>query len=162
MLKPRDINRGLSRFGELLPELVLDCPQIHKYLMDCLIRPLQKKGIVQFKHISWKVEEPKKDGDDDDDIVFGTNPFFKLLALILLDIKNSDTHKRTWQEVVNCFDKDLKWRSVVEEKHKDIEDADDLWNEIKEELDDDVASSIILPLLDNNQKQLQDALKDAK
>lgn len=40
ILKNKDINQGLSRFGELLPELVLDCPQIHKYLMDCLIRPL--------------------------------------------------------------------------------------------------------------------------
>jgi hypothetical protein len=24
---------GLSRFSDQLPELVLDCPQIHKYLM---------------------------------------------------------------------------------------------------------------------------------
>ena len=46
ILKPKDINMGLSRFGDLISELVLDCPQIHKYLMDCLIRPLQKKNIV--------------------------------------------------------------------------------------------------------------------
>ena len=26
ILKSKDINQGLSRFGELLPELVLDCP----------------------------------------------------------------------------------------------------------------------------------------
>ena len=56
--------------------------------MDCLIRPLKKKKIVDFKHISWKVEDVKKDAEDDDDIVFGTNPFFKLLALILLELKN--------------------------------------------------------------------------
>lgn len=29
MLSNKDINSGLSRFSDLLPELVLDCPQIH-------------------------------------------------------------------------------------------------------------------------------------
>lgn len=152
ILKSRDINKGLSRFGELLPELVLDCPQIHKYLMDCMIRPLLKKNMMQLKHITWKVEEPKKDGDEDDDIIFGTNPYFKLLALILLDLKKAETSKRTWQDVVNCFDKELKWRTITDEKFKNIEDPDDLWTEIKDELEDEVAASIILPLLKNNKK----------
>ena len=53
------------------------------------------------------MEEQKKDGDEDDDIIFGTNPFFKLIALILLDLKKNDNNKRTWQEVVNHFEKDL-------------------------------------------------------
>lgn len=43
ILKPKAINDGLSRFSDLLPELVLDCPQIHKYLMDYLIKPLSEK-----------------------------------------------------------------------------------------------------------------------
>lgn len=42
VIKKQDINKGLSRFSDLLPELVLDCPQIHKYLMDYVIRPLRQ------------------------------------------------------------------------------------------------------------------------
>ena len=67
---------------------MLDCPQIHKYLMDYLIKPLRNKQIVQYKFITWKFEKVKKE-DDDDDIVFGTNPFFKLLALIMVDMKDN-------------------------------------------------------------------------
>jgi hypothetical protein len=98
------------------------------------------------------VEDQKKDGEDDDDIIFGTNPFFKLLALIVLDLKKDEKNKRSWQDVVTHVEKDLAWRSILDEKHKHIEDAEDLWSEIKEELDDEVAASIILPLLENNKK----------
>ena len=57
--------------------------------MDCLIGPLRKKKIVEYKYISWKVDDAKKEEEDEDDITFGTNPFFKLLALILIDLKNN-------------------------------------------------------------------------
>ena len=70
----------------------------------------------------------------------------------MFDLKKDEKNKRTWQDVVNHFEKDLQWRSIVDEKHKHIEDADDLWNEIKEELADEVAASIIIPLLENNKK----------
>lgn len=109
--------------------------------MDHLIRPLRKKNIVQYKFISWKVEKKKKE-EDDDEIVFGTNPFFKLLALILSDM-NDD--KMSWKDICSKFDS-FKWRNVVDEKHAQIEDADDLWNEIKEEIGDSKAE-IVIPLL---------------
>lgn len=160
VLKPKDINKGLSRFADLLPELVLDCPQIHLYLMDCMIRPLHAKNIVQYKHITWKVDEPKKE-EDDDDIIFGTNPFFKLLALILLDLKKGSSPKRSWQDVALCFEKELKWRTATDDKHKNIEEAEALWQEIEDEVGQE-AASIIIPLLENNKKKLQDALKAAK
>lgn len=166
VLKPKDINKGLSRFADLLPELVLDCPQIHQYLMDYMIRPLQSKNIVQYKHISWKVEEPKKEGEEDDDIIFGTNPFFKLLALILLDLKKSASPKRSWQDVVTCFEKEFKWRAATDDKHQNLEEAEELWPEIKGEVGPE-AAAIIVPLLDqaagaHNKKRLQDALKELK
>jgi len=85
-----------------------------------------------------------------------------LLALILLDIKKADDNKKSWQDVIKHFDSDLKWCSIIEEKHKNIEDADDLWSEIKRELGDDVAASIIIPLLENNRKKVQEAMKNAK
>ena len=40
VLKPKDINMGLSRMGDLISELVLDYPHIHRNLMDYFIRPL--------------------------------------------------------------------------------------------------------------------------
>lgn len=51
--------------------------------MDHLIVPMRKQNIVQYKFISWKFEKIKKEEEEDDEILFGTNPFFKLVALIL-------------------------------------------------------------------------------
>jgi len=53
ILKSKDVNKGLSRFSDLMAELVLDCPQIHKYLMEFMIKPLREKQIVQYKFITW-------------------------------------------------------------------------------------------------------------
>ena len=122
---------------------MLDCPQIHKYLMDYLIKPLRNKQIVQYKFITWKFEKAKKE-DDDDDIVFGTNPFFKLLALIMVDMK--DNLQMSWNEVTQNFERSWNWRSACIEKFPHIEDAEDLWNEIKEEIGEANAGHI-LPLL---------------
>ena len=127
VLAHKDVNNGLSRFSDLLPDLCMDCPQIHQYLMDFLIKPLRDKKIVQYKQITWKFEKIKKD-DDDDEIIFGTNPFFKLLALILVDMK---LNHMDWKEICTSFDRTHKWQSVADEKHTHIEDADDLWKEIE-------------------------------
>ena len=134
--------------------------------MEWMIKPLQARSIVQYKYVNWKVDEPTKEVEDDDDIVFGTDPFFKLLALILVDLKESTSPKRSWQDVVACFEKELKWRALADEKHKNIEEADNLWQEITEEVGEE-AASIIVPLLDqaggaHNKKKLQDALKRLK
>lgn len=99
--------------------------------MDFMIKPLKQKNIVQYKSITWKFEKTKK--DDDDDIIFGTNPFFKLLALVMVDMKED---KMTWDEISTNFERTWNWRSSVDEKYAHIEDADDLWNEIKEEIGD--------------------------
>jgi len=161
VLKGSDINHGLSRFSDQLPELVLDCPQIHKYLMDYVIRPLREKNIVQYKHISWKFQKTKKDEDEDDDIIFGTNPFFKLVALILVDMLQNGTNKN---QIGQDLDKQLHWRSVLDEKHAHIEDADHLWKEIKDEAGSDYAD-IVIPILNRTSDpaamdaQLQQALK---
>jgi len=75
-----------------MADLVLDCPVIHEYLMNYVIKPLQKEGIVQMKYVTWKVEEVKKD-DDDVDYNPGTEPLFKLIALILTDLRKT---KKSW------------------------------------------------------------------
>lgn len=129
--------------------------------MDHVIRPLRQKNIVQYKFISWKVDKIKKE-EDDDDIVFGTNPFFKLLALILSDM-NDD--KMTWRDICSKFDS-FKWRNIVDEKHAQIEDAEDLWNEIKEEIGASKAE-IVIPILNRASDpagmdaKLQEALNKA-
>lgn len=162
VLKQRDINQGLSRFSDLLPELVLDCPQIHKYLMNFLIKPLREKNIVSYQHISWKFEKIKKE-DDEDDIQFGTEPFFKLLALILVDMKRN---QMSWKDICKNFDK-FNWREPTDDKHQHIEEADSLWSEIKNEIGDS-AASVVIPLLNmasdpaGMEKKLQDALKNQK
>ena len=112
--------------------------------MDYIIRPLRKKNIIKYKELTWKFEKVKKEEDDDEDsFFFGTNPFFKLLSLILVDMHLVGT---SWSQLSQDFDRALNWRSIVDEKHKHIEDADDLWNEIKDEIGEDF-SNIIIPML---------------
>ena len=50
----------------MLPELALDCPQIHQYLMDYMIKPLKEKKIVEYKWITWKFDKAKKEEDEDE------------------------------------------------------------------------------------------------
>ena len=64
--------------------------------MEYMVVPLRKQKVVQYRFISWKTEKIKKE-DDDDEYVFGTDPFFKLLALVLSDMKLSQT---TWKNVI--------------------------------------------------------------
>ena len=129
--------------------------------MDYVIRPLREKNVVQYKHISWKFQKTKKDEDEDDGIIFGTNPFFKLVALILVDMLQNGTNKN---QIGQDLDKQLHWRSVLDEKHTHIEDADDLWNEIKDEVGSKYAD-IVIPILNRTSDpaamdaQLQQALK---
>lgn len=121
---------------------------------------MRKQNIVQYKFISWKFEKIKKEEEEDDEILFGTNPFFKLVALILYDMHEN---RQNWKQICQSFDS-WKWREVVDEKHAQIEDADDLWNEIKAEIGEQSAE-IVIPLLnmasDTTQMdaKLQEALK---
>lgn len=73
--------------------------------------------------LDWKApDKPKDEGADEDDIDFGTEPFFKLLALLLkhCDSEGYDVGK----DVVP------PWKGVIKERHAKIEDADKLWKEI--------------------------------
>lgn len=72
-------------------------------------------------------------------------------------------NRQNWKQICQSFDS-WKWREVVDEKHAQIEDADDLWNEIKAEIGEQSAE-IVIPLLnmasDTTQMdaKLQEALK---
>ena len=70
----------------------------------------------------------------------------------------------SWSHVSQDFERTLNWRSIVDEKHTHIEDADDLWNEIKAEVGEDYAIFVI-PILNRASdptamdSKLQQALK---
>lgn len=74
---------------------------------------MRKQNIVQYKFISWKFEKIKKEEEEDDEILFGTNPFFKLVALILVDMHEN---RQSWKQICQSFDS-WNWREVVDEKH---------------------------------------------
>ena len=83
-LKGRDFNEGISKVIQNMPELVLDCPQIHEYLWLFIMQPLMKSSMLTLNNIKWVDNDPKP--VDDDDIVFdAADPLFKLTALILVN-----------------------------------------------------------------------------
>lgn len=85
------------------------------------MKPLLSKEIINLKMLDWKAPDKPKE-DDDDDIEFGTEPFFKLLAL-LLKYFDAEGYNVT-SDVVP------PWKAIIKERHAKIEDADALWSEI--------------------------------
>jgi hypothetical protein len=79
------------------------------------------------------------------------------MALLLKDYKNGEDKPRSWDEVIKWFDGELKWSKVAKEKQEKIEDADDLWSQIKEDVGK--LSEVIIPLCKGD---LAEAKKYAK
>lgn len=88
------------------------------------MQPLLAKEIVSVKDIDWKAPEKIEDGgdDDDEDLVFGTDPFFKLLALVL-----------AWGDSEGFDAKQIvaPWKEVIKERHPKIDNRDELWSDIQ-------------------------------
>jgi len=87
-LKNKDFSEGISKFVQLMPELGLDLPQIHAYLMKHVIKPLLNKSALRLSYIQWS-SDAKPAGDDDDYVFDQTDSYYKLMALILQDYKQS-------------------------------------------------------------------------
>lgn len=88
--------------------------------------------------LNWKAPEKPKD-DDDDDIEFGTDPFFRLLAHLL---KYCDAEGYDVKAAVVP-----PWKEIIKERHAKIEDADQLWKDIQDDVGEE-AAALIRPLLD--------------
>jgi len=105
------------------------------------LQPLLQKEIINLKMLDWKAPDKAKDeGDDDDDIEFGTDPFFRLLARLLAD---QDAEGYPVAEIVK------PWRDIIKERHAKIESADELWDDVKNDIGDE-ALAVIKPLLEPN------------
>ena len=139
LLSNANFNNGMSRMADILPDLALDLPAVHKYLFQYVIEPLRAANILDWSKINWVTPEDKSKAaeDDDEEYECGPDPFFKLLALILAD------HWKSSPGTLADFYK--PWEKVVKEKHPKIE-QDDLFTEIEEEIGADAAKAVV-PLL---------------
>ena len=100
----------------------MDLPHLPDYTWKMVLNPLLEKEIIHLSKITWQVpkEAKPKDESDDDDYYSGTEPFFKLLALVLASVKEPDIAKYGKQ-----------WSKVINERRAHIEDADSLWSELE-------------------------------
>jgi hypothetical protein len=80
------------------------------------------------------------------------------MALLLKDYKNGEKDPRSWDDVFKWFDTELKWLKTVKDKQEKIEDGDDLWSAMKDDLGSDMAP-VIIPLLKGDKAE---ALKNVK
>jgi len=147
-LQSKDFSEGLSKFVQFMPEIVLDLPQIHAYCFKFVIRPLQKKGLLKMRFIKWSVDPKEKPAEvDPDDYVFDqTNSYYQLMALILKDFKNDPTVEVSWADTFTHYEKELNGPATSKEKFEKIEDPDDLWPAITDEIGEKDAK-VIIPLL---------------
>mgnify|MGYP006952841392 FL=1 len=97
------------------------------------------------KFIRWNVDPKDKPPVDDDDIVFdSTDAQLKLMARILSDFKNGEEPK-SWEDVFKYYTTELKWAKTAFDKQEKIEDPDELWQSIKDEIGEKEAA-VIIPL----------------
>lgn len=141
ILNAHHFNGAISRMADILPDLALDLPAVHSYLYKYVVEPLLAEKILDWKKISWVTPEDKSKQaaeDDDDDIVFGTDPFFKFVGLILAE---------QWKKSPDSLNDFYKpWAAVVKEKLDKMDDADDTFQAIEEEIGAD-AAKVVMPLL---------------
>lgn len=140
ILTNHHFNGGISRMADILPDLALDLPAVHKFLYKYVVEPLLAANILDWKKINFVTPEDKskKVEDDDDDIEFGTDPFFKFVALILAE---------QWKKAPDSINDFCKpWAAVIKEKFPKMDEADETLAEIQEEIGAD-AAKVIMPLL---------------
>ena len=92
--------------------------------------PLLDKNAIDYKFVNWENKADKNQAEDE--YISGSNPFFKLLALIYYDLKSK--RGKSWEEVIKQHD---KWKKVCIEKHKNIEENEELWSQIELEVGKD-------------------------
>ena len=87
----------------------------------------------------------KPAGDEDDYVFDQTNSYYQLMGLILQEFKRS----HTWAETFDYYDKELRGIATSKEKFEKIEDVDDLWPAIEQEIGA-ADAKVIVPLLKGN------------
>lgn len=144
----KDFSEGLSKFVQFMPEIVLDLPQIHAYAWKYVIKPLYRKGYLKLRFIQWSIDPKDKPAvENEDDYVFDqTNSYYQLMALILQDYRHDPTLERSWADTIKFYEEELKCVAVSKEKLEKIEDPDDLWPAITQEIGEKDAK-VIVPLL---------------
>lgn len=132
-----------------MPEIVLDLPQIHSYLFKFVIKPLSAKGnLLKVKFIQWSADPKDKPaaGEDEDYVFDQTNCYYQLMALILQDYKNDKTVEHSWKDTIDFYTNELKCVQVSKDKMEKIEEPDEMWKKIQQEIGDKDAK-VIIPLL---------------
>lgn len=76
------------------------------------------------------------------------------MALILSDYRGQ---AKSWDDVFKTYNGELKWSKLASEKQAKIEDEDELWQTIKDEIGEEEAA-VIIPLCKGN---VDEAKKEA-
>jgi hypothetical protein len=101
VINQKSFSIAVSLFGDYISDLAIDFPQIHIYFWKYVMLPLLNKNVIDYNLIRWDNKVDKIPGDDD--YIPETNAFFKLLALIYVDLNQK--RGKSWKEVVNQHEK---------------------------------------------------------
>jgi hypothetical protein len=125
-----------------LADLALDVPRIHIYLTNIVIVPLMSSEKLNLQKITWvSPPQPKKEEEDEDDYVFGNDPFFKMAALVL-GKASMEGYKP--EEVCK------NWGPALKTMFEKIDEPESIWEDIKKELKSecDVEDAVITKIIE--------------
>merc|ERR1711937_102718 len=92
---------------------------------------------LNLQKITWVAPpQPKKEEDDEDEYVFGNDPFFKMAALVL---------GKASMEGYKPEDVCQNWHPAIKTMSEKIDEPDSIWDDIKKELktECDIEESVI-------------------
>lgn len=145
-LQSKDFSEGVSKFVQFMPEIVLDLPQIHAYCFKHVIKPLVRRQCLKMRFVEWTSKEKPAEVDPDDYVFDSTDSYYKLMALILQDYRRDPTLEITWEATFTYYEKDLRGVIASKEKFEKIEEPDELWPAITDEIGE-ADAKVIIPLL---------------
>lgn len=125
LLMSMDFVGGLNIFAASLADLALDIPKIHVYMTKAVIGPLMAQEIIDLSKITWVAPPQPKVEDEDEDMIFGNDPFFKMCAQVLAKAQQEGYH----------IDKICSsWTTGLKAMAEKLDEPDGIWAEIKSEL----------------------------
>ena len=138
-----EIAKGVSKFLKIMPDLVNDYPQITKYLSRTLFT-LKELKALKYSDMVF-IEESKKTGEDEDEMVF-VETYYHLMAELLheeyLKVGN-------WADVVKMYESNGLDKVFANMKSMILEDS--LFSEIADKYDPESAK-VICSLLQQEAK----------
>jgi hypothetical protein len=139
----KDIEKGISSFFEIIPNIESDFPHLPRLFSELLYFIFIEKNIADFSKVDIKLIGDTEDLEEDEEPLYFIDIYFKILGALL-----SKVEKDLGADKIDHYYEHFKINSTVDLLRPYVSDTD-IFSEIKEEF---IASDKVLKLLKSDQE----------